>query len=39
MSLSPAALIVIHEMGYEWTKIAGYNFGATKVKPIRIKFI
>lgn len=34
MSLSPAALIVIHEMGYEWTKIAGPQFWCYKGKTL-----
>ena len=34
MSLSPAALIVIHRMGYEWTKIAGPQFWCYKGKTL-----
>ena len=34
MSLSPAALKVIHEMGYEWSKIAGPQFWCYKGKTL-----
>ena len=34
MSLSPAALIVIHRMGYEWTKIAVPQFWCYKGKRL-----
>ena len=34
MSLSPAALTVIHRMGYEWTKIAGPQFWCYKGKTL-----
>ena len=33
-SLSPAALIIVHEMGYKWTKIAGPQFWTYKGKPL-----
>ena len=34
MSLSPAALIVIKELGYEWSKIAGPQFWCYKGKTL-----
>ena len=33
-SLSPAALIIVHEMGYKWTKIAGPQFWTYKGKTL-----
>ena len=33
-SLSPAALIIVHEMGYKWTKIAGPQFWMYKGKTL-----
>jgi len=33
-SLSPAALIVVQEMGYKWTKIAGPQFWMYKGKTL-----
>lgn len=34
MSLSPAALIIIKELGYEWSKIAGPQFWCYKGKTL-----
>ena len=33
-SLSPAALTIVHEMGYKWTKIAGPQFWMYKGKTL-----
>ena len=33
-SLSPAALIIVQEMGYKWTKIAGPQFWMYKGKTL-----
>ena len=33
-SLSPAALIIVHEMGYKWTKIVGPQFWMYKGKTL-----